>query len=392
MQIQNKPVQYFLLFMLVSLTTGSLFCWLVLEYHFDSHDMPGKKYNGKGFYVCLLTFIFSGTILHMKLVSIILQKMKFMTQIYMGVAIFIVGLALIPVGAMYVPELLFISEILISYAGCQIYCCLFCLYPSFKNHAVIMSCGFATSTMLFQAVDANMPFYVTFVVWIALLLLVTIFFKPVEPEVIFTHSSKLDKMKEVMKYTKLYPVYLCVLFGTAAKSYYENGFFYRLGQKNISQTNMNYVYSASNFSSILAGLFNFIGLEHAFVINVFISIVFNVIVLAFENEVTCSINLFLMNISSTGVITSALSMCANESGLFESSSIIYLSLLFGDIIGMASLLRTDLRKVDLAVITPSMIIQIISFFWFIVIYRKNLFSRKSKSVPTPIVMKNELIV
>ncbi|CAL6061825.1 Conserved_hypothetical protein [Hexamita inflata] len=197
-------------------------------------------------------------------------------------------------------------------------------------------------------------------------------------------------MKEVMKYSKLYPVYLCVLFGTAAKSYYENGFFYRLGQKNISQTNMNYVYSASNFSSILAGLF--MGLEHAFVVNVFISIVFNVIVLAFENEVTCSINLFLMNISSTGVITSALSMCANESGLFESSSIIYLSLLLGDVIGMASLLRTDLRQVDLAVITPSMIIQIISFFWFIVLYRKNLFNRRSKSVLAPIVMKNELIV
>lgn len=39
----------------------------------------------------------------------------------MGVGLFILGLACIAIGGMLVPELLFVAEILISYAGCQIY-------------------------------------------------------------------------------------------------------------------------------------------------------------------------------------------------------------------------------------------------------------------------------
>ncbi|CAL6090242.1 Conserved_hypothetical protein [Hexamita inflata] len=376
LEISNKPLQYVLLFLLVSLTSGSLFCWIVLENHFAQHDMPGKKYNGYGFMTCLLTFVITGTVLHMKLLSLILQKMKFMTSIYMGVALFILGLILIVVGALYVPELLFAAEILISYAGSQIYVSMFCLFPCFKHHAVSMSCAFATSTMLLQVVDVPVPFYVPFVVWIVLLLLVTVFFKPNQPEKIFTHSSKLEKMKEVFKYTELYPVYLNVLFGMAAKSYYQNGYFARLAHLGIDPTNMQYIYTVSNFSSILAGFFNFLKLEQSHVINVVLSVVFNLLILTYECEFTISLNLFLMNISSTGVITSALSLCPTESNLFESNSIVYISMFLGDIIGMASMLKINMKTMDLVIVSTSMIMQIFSASTFTIIFKKKLFKSK----------------
>ncbi|CAL6034062.1 Conserved_hypothetical protein [Hexamita inflata] len=382
--IPNKPLQYVLLFLLVSLTSGSLFCWIVLENHFAQHDMPGKKYNGYGFMTCLLTFVITGTVLHMKLLSLILQKMKFMTSIYMGVALFVLGLVLIVVGAMYVPELLFAAEILISYAGSQIYVSMFCLFPCFKHHAVSMSCAFATSTMLFQIVDVPVPFYVPFVVWIVLLLLVTAFFKPNQPEKIFTHSSKLEKMKEVFKYTELYPVYLNVLFGMAAKSYYQNGYFARLAHLGIDPTNMQYIYTVSNFSSILAGFFNFLKLEQSHVINVVLSIVFNLLVLTYENEVTIAFNLFLMNIAMTGVVTSSLSLCNSISNLFESNSFTYIALFLGDMIGLMSGVSLPIKTSDYLVVLTSMVIQIISVGTQMVVWRRKIFSGKQeyKAIPS----------
>ena len=80
--------------------------------------MIGKKYNGFGFLTCVLTFILAGTFLHMKLLSLILSKMKFLTSIYFAVGLFILGLVCIIIGAMFIPEFLFVAEILISYAGC----------------------------------------------------------------------------------------------------------------------------------------------------------------------------------------------------------------------------------------------------------------------------------
>jgi len=167
-----------MLFCLVSLTSGTFFCWVVLENHFATHNLPGQKYNKYGFMTCLLTFAISGTTLHMKLLSLILQNMKFMTSVYMGVAIFIVGMALIVVGGLYIPELLFPAGILISYAGSQLFVSQFCLFPCFKGHAVIMSCAFALSTMLLQIVDVPCPLYVPFAVWIVLIITVAILYKP----------------------------------------------------------------------------------------------------------------------------------------------------------------------------------------------------------------------
>jgi len=45
-------------------------------------------------------------------------------------------------------------------------------------------------------------------------------------------------MVKVFAYRELYPLYLNVMFGMAAKSYYQNGFFQRLQTLGISTTNI----------------------------------------------------------------------------------------------------------------------------------------------------------
>lgn len=114
----NGVWQHIVMFLLVTLTSGALFSWLVVEYHFAAADMVGKKYNGYGFLTCVFVFIVSGILLHIKLLGVILNRISFMSSIYIAVALFIVGLMCIPIGGMLVPEFLFVAEILISYAGC----------------------------------------------------------------------------------------------------------------------------------------------------------------------------------------------------------------------------------------------------------------------------------
>jgi len=91
----------------------------------------------------------------------------------------------------------------------------------------------------------------------------------------------MDKMKKVFRYKELYPVYLNVMFCMAAKCYYQNGYFARLKFLGIDPDNMQYVFSISNFCSVLAGLFNFMKLEHAHLINLGISVLFNILVLTY---------------------------------------------------------------------------------------------------------------
>ena len=65
----------------------------------------------------------------------------------------------IPVGAMKVPQLLFVAEILIRYGGAQVYVSSFLLFPYFKHQAALSAIAFATSTLLLQIVDIPCEFY-----------------------------------------------------------------------------------------------------------------------------------------------------------------------------------------------------------------------------------------
>ena len=98
---------------------------------------------------------------------------------------------------------------------------------------------------------------------------------------------------------------------------------------------MSLVYAFANFSSVLSGLFNLMDFRLAHVIGTTGSIAFNIIVLTSHTLVASCINLFLINISLTIIITSSLLICVKYSKYFESNSLTYLSMLIGDLIALS---------------------------------------------------------
>ena len=79
--------------------------------------------------------------------------------------------------------------------------------------------AFATSTLLLQIVDIPCEFYIPFIVWIVLVIIVAILFKPQHPPKLLSFNTK-GNLCAMFKAKQLYPVYLNVMFGIAAKSYY----------------------------------------------------------------------------------------------------------------------------------------------------------------------------
>lgn len=87
------------------------------------------------------------------------------------------------------------------------------------------------------------------------------------------------------------------------------------------------------------------------------SMVFNLLILVNNGLVVSCINLFLMNISSTGYLTASLSLCYEDSKLFESNTLVYIAMCLGDIIGIvADKLKTNILIADYIVIIPCLII------------------------------------
>lgn len=73
---------------------------------------------------------------------------------------------------------------------------------------------------------------------------------------------------------------------------------------------MDLVYTFANFSSVLSGLFDLLDFRLAHCIGTVLSIIFNIILLSSHTLVASCINLFLMNIGMTIVITASLLICA----------------------------------------------------------------------------------
>jgi hypothetical protein len=78
-----------------------------------------------------------------------LNYLSFKTVNLIGGAVFVCGMVLAVMGAMYLPALLFVSEVFISVSGALLYVMQFLLYGTFKYHSVIMSIAYAISTLLF---------------------------------------------------------------------------------------------------------------------------------------------------------------------------------------------------------------------------------------------------
>lgn len=107
------------------------------------------------------------------------------------------------------------------------------------------------------------------------------------------------------------------------------------------------------------------------------SIVFNILILSNNGLVVSCINLFLMNISSTGYITASLSLCYEDSKLFESNTLVYIAMCVGDIIGIvADKLKQDIIIADYIVIIPCLLIQTMCTVSLFFIWRNKLSCRK----------------
>ena len=121
---------------------------------------------------------------------------------------------------------------------------------------------------------------------------------------------------------------------------------------------MNLVYSFANFSAAFAGLFNLMDFRLAHIIGTMGSIVFNITLLSSHTLVASCINLFVMNIGMTVVITSSLLICTKHSKYFESNSLTYLSMLIGDLVALAgnSYESIGFDKMDYIIVIPFLLI------------------------------------
>lgn len=73
----NSNFQHFAFFAVTTLTTGALFGWAVLEQSIRKQNLVGDKYYEHGFFVCLCTFAFTGFLLHIKGLNLLLKWLKF---------------------------------------------------------------------------------------------------------------------------------------------------------------------------------------------------------------------------------------------------------------------------------------------------------------------------
>ena len=121
---------------------------------------------------------------------------------------------------------------------------------------------------------------------------------------------------------------------------------------------MDLIYSFANFSAAFAGLFNLMDFRLAHIIGTIASITFNIILLSSHTLVASCINLFIMNIGMTVVITSSLLICTKHSKYFESNSLTYLSMLIGDLIALSGNNYTNIGfdKMDYCIVIPFLII------------------------------------
>ena len=121
---------------------------------------------------------------------------------------------------------------------------------------------------------------------------------------------------------------------------------------------MSLVYAFANFSSIFSGLFNLMDFRLAHVIGTSGSVIFSILVMSSHTLIASCVNLFLISISLTVIITSSLLICVKYSKYFESNSLTYVMLLLGNVIALAgnrySVLGFDVM--DYCIVLPFLII------------------------------------
>jgi len=121
---------------------------------------------------------------------------------------------------------------------------------------------------------------------------------------------------------------------------------------------LSLLFSISNFSGVLGGLFNLLSRELGHVLSVVLSALANILLIIDQHVVTLYIALFLMNIAATGLIGSCMSLAIERTHLLESNTFIYLALLLGNAIGI-SCTYTSSHTTDYVLFSITSVAQII---------------------------------
>lgn len=136
------------------------------------------------------------------------------------------------------------------------------------------------------------------------------------------------------------------------KIYYQNNYFRRLETYGLHSDTMVMVFSLSNFLGVLGGLLNLLPPKHAHVATLGAIAVFYALATAdadLHSPVLIAANLFLMNVSTTGMITSALVLVAQLSTRLETDAAVYFVLGLGNAVGIGLSYAPDIRLADLVV-------------------------------------------
>lgn len=371
----NGAFQHVMFFLFVTFSSGALFGWSVVEENIAAAGLAGKKYQGYGFLVCLFFFAFSGFLLHIKLLSLFLRKLSFQTIIYLSAFLYELALFLVIVGAYWLPEMLFISEILIAFTGALIYVQGFCLFPNFKAHAVLIIISFSLSSLMFEVTLIPIPIWGSMLLWMLVFGAVTVFYHPKTCKDMSCSESSWENIKKCLLQINLYPTYITILVSIASKTFYQQTYWSRISELGyITNSNLQLVYTFSMVSCFVSGFLNFARLEIGHMIWCALTIVYQILAIVSNNIYVIGVNLFIMNIAGTGIISTALSLNTQNSDLFESNSLSYLAMAFGNVLGVSVGLglKEDYHKADIPMMMICMIVVIVTVIWEGIMWRNNI--------------------
>lgn len=198
-----------------------------------------------------------------------------------------------------------------------------------------------------------MPFWTVGFSWSVALGLCLPFFRPDEESVARPAEERSCRgMFRVLGTRECLPVYAGLLFSMVGKIYYQNNYFRRLDLYGLHSDAMVLAFSLSNFLGVLGGLLNLLPPRQAHVATLGAIALFYALATAdadLHSPVLITANLFLMNVSTTGMITSALVLVAQLSARLETDAAVYFVLGLGNAAGIGLSYAPDIRLADLII-------------------------------------------
>lgn len=318
-----------------------------------ARGMEGARSEGLGFVTALATFVLSGIACHLGVLPAVVRHVRLRALVAVAGTVFAGGMGLLTVGAYFWAPLVLVAAVVTTCAATLVYTAMFYLAAQYRFFSTLSAVAFAGSSLLFQFYALDVPFWTVGVVWAAALCLCLPFFRPDEGAVARpTDARSCRGMFRVLGTRECLPVYAGLLFSMIGKIYYQNNYFRRLDAYGLHSEKMVVAFSLSNFLGVLGGLLNLLPPKHAHVATLGAIAVFYALATADANlhsPALIATNLFLMNASTTGMITSALVLVAQLSERLETDAAVYFVLGLGNAAGIGLSYAPDIRLADLVV-------------------------------------------